>query len=334
MYEQDNTVDREELENFSDLVRKRPYYDLPFESEVEIEFKVKDAGVLRGFIDRVATDEASGKVYVIDYKTSAWPNLYKDTRQVKSYALGLSKMRGIDPDNIVVILDYVRTDYYQPIPMSKKGLELHENYLVMLFKRAEKLLKKYEDTKDIRQFTHTLGDCNFCPMKGKCIAYYLEYNPTYDPDSPTEMSTEDMIEEYLRRKEVASVNSDRADELRKALLVRYDEKGPEVSPKSGMSHDELIKEHFNRMQPEQEDYLTHIIIDKALGKVVDDAIKADPFTNGLVDAQFLKDRVGTLVSRLLPKSVPAKKLSSEFKDYLDDTDIRKWKKRPYLVLKR
>jgi len=334
LYREDNTVDRDELESLSELVKRRPYYDLPYESEVEIEFNVRDKGVMRGYIDRVATDEENGKVYIIDYKTAAWPNLYKDTRQVKSYALGISKLRNIDPDNIVVILDYVRADYYQPIPMSKKGLELHENYLVMLFKRANDLLRKYADTKDIRQFTHTLGDCNFCPMKGKCIAYYLEYNPTFDPTQPDEMNTEDMIEEYLRRKEIASVNFDRADELRKALLVRLDHKGDELSPKSGMTHQEMIKDHFNRIESTQDDFPTQVIVDKALGKLIDEAVKADPFTNGLVDTQFLKERVGTLVAGVLPRSIPVKKVSREFKDHLDEKDIRTWKKRPYLTLKR
>jgi putative RecB family exonuclease len=80
---------------------------------IEKHFDVRLAGGhrLQGYIDRLARD-GSGRVHVIDYKTGKRaPKRFegKDAEQLEAYALAVFDELGADLDEVILVLEFLRT---------------------------------------------------------------------------------------------------------------------------------------------------------------------------------------------------------------------------------
>jgi hypothetical protein len=193
-----------EIQDLAQSVSNKPYFSLPALTEYLVEAEDSEYNLF-GIIDRLAVDVESKKLYIIDFKTAVMPNVSKDLRQLIFYAMIIYESKAtrerivndfkerldidvsfilneLSIDNIVLILDYVRTDVIEI-----HALNPYEyNRQRFLFMRILKEMKSKEDDfrlhQDIRRIPHTDGQCAFCFMKGMCSAYHMVVNCYYDDD--------------------------------------------------------------------------------------------------------------------------------------------------------
>jgi len=324
----DNKKNVETLKDFATILKKRDYYNLPSIKEEYMSIDVRDFGTIIGIPDRVV-DLGDGRILVVDYKTSVfcYPDL--DRRQIMSYAYMLWKDKGVDPDKIEILIDYVRANQVFRYALTRSDLERHENYLISRFKAVKKLISDWETHKDVTKITHTPGNCNLCFMVGICIPYHIYRNPHFDPINIIEMRTEDLIREKIEREEFRKMNEDRIKAINRSLMDRYERNPSE--PDEEICAREVIDEYLTRVQQTVETYDTERVARKYVSERANKMLKGTPF-KGMVDTQYLENEITNFIVDILPQKLSRESVPADIRKKLDNYRERS-SRTPYLRVK-
>ena len=217
-----------EIQEYANVVKSRSYYKYPCQKEVKIEHPLHGSDkkwVINGFVDR-RCETPSSDIIIVDYKTSWMPDIYKDKKQVLAYGYIENKTNGTPPNQITVSVDYVKAKEEHSFTMTNRDIEETEARFIRAFRTAEDLLDEMEKPGfDISKVSHSpaSGVCTICPMKGMCIAYRVVVNAEI-PSTPVEStSSEELYAELGERLDAVSINTARADAIKRALMVRLKE---------------------------------------------------------------------------------------------------------------
>lgn len=193
------------------------------EREIDLEYSLNESWKIRGILDYIG-ETSDGSILIVDWKTSSFPSYNRDYRQILTYGLIVWRLRDVKPEAIRLVVIYPRAETYREYQCTEEILKVHERYVTSAFRHAEKILKEYEKNPDMRRFTHTIGDCSFCVMKGRCSAYRIISIPEDGNDA--EMTTDDLLDEYFSKRELAKALKLRLNVLATALMARLDEDSP------------------------------------------------------------------------------------------------------------
>lgn len=302
------STDKEEreLEACIKKAKGRDYYKLPSERELELEMPVSDIGIFHGILDRVATDAPT--VYLIDFKTTAMPDPFSDLEQMLHYALLLWRVRAVDPENIVIVLDYPRVDSEpRTFHVTKSQLLAVENRLRSNMRKIARLIETYRKYKDLKRITHMPGDCSFCPMKGRCSAYHIHISPLADPGDPEAMDTTSVVRELLELDQYSKLVDARVKALKEAVRIRSEIVTEEIGDTEGRSPREIIEEYYSIIPSSTIEYPAARVIEIYLRQKVSKAIKGAGLT-GMVDEQVLVEIAKEILAPVTPTRMTASSL--------------------------
>ena len=328
VYENQKTVDV--IQDFAAILKTRDYYGFPNEKEESLQVTIAGIGKLVGIPDRIVVLD-DGWHLIVDYKTSVFCYPDVDKRQVLSYAYLLWKAKGIDPNKIQIVLDYVRADEVFRYTLVKADLERHENYLMSRFRAVKKLLDDFERHQDISKVSHTPGDCNLCLMNGTCLPYHVYHNPHFDPIHPVEMSTEDLIREKLEREDFRKINDERIKAVSRALVERYRSDMKEVIGGELKTPRELIDEFMTKVQQTVEVYDTLQVLTRFVSSRASKMIKGSPFQE-TVDTQYLEKEIVGFMLEILPAKLGRESVPEDLRKVLEEYK-QKQARAPFLRVK-
>jgi len=287
------------------IVESRDYFQYEHENEVYLEYTIAKKGRLRGYIDRIV-HFPDGKIGIVDYKTSSMPDVAKDKDQLMSYAYMLVKLRKIDPNNIVLILDYVVKDEIYRFNLRDIDITIHHNTLLSTILEMKEVVDEWNKKKDIRSIEHTPGDCIFCPMNGLCVAYRLLINPVFDGIEESDIMTNaDIAKELAEREYAVKINKARADALKRTLMARY---------KDG---DKTVTTLVSVISPERVSYRSSEVISKLIPDMVDGALRNERFAE-IVNKDSIAGKLTKLMSASLPEYMDRSSLDPELVTKLGD----------------
>lgn len=281
-----------------EIVKSRDYFSLPHENEIYLEHVIANRGRIRGYIDRLV-NLPDGKIGIVDYKTSALPDVAKDKEQLMSYAYMLVKVRGVNPEDIVLILDYTKTNEVYKFELRNIDISIHHNYLLSIILEMEEVIKEWNKKKDIRTIDHTPGDCTFCPMEGICIAHRILMNPVFDGLDESEMMSNKSIAEELAEREYAiKINKSRVEALKRTLMARY------------RNGDTTVKNHVSVIAPEYITYRTSEVFKRIVPKMVTKSLKNKRFAE-IVNKEEISEEIISSIIKILPASMDRSAIPSE-----------------------
>jgi hypothetical protein len=311
------------VESCRKTVEARDYYSLPAVTEIEIEGKICDWFTLWGYPDRISLDLANGILYVVDFKTAAWPEPYKDLRQLMSYVLIIVRnrelrekiarmfsdiigqdvsefMANLTVDNIRIIIDYVKVDEVYPFSVSEEQLTTHENYCMSVGLRMRKLEEEFLNHRNFLKVRHTDGDCAFCIVQGVCPAYRIIRNAAVpESDEPMEtIDTLDLVRECLMREKVVKNNEARVKALKRAILARNQEGDPRIT------------EYFSVRSNKSRVFPTSSVLTKIVPEIVRRSAKSARFGN-LADTGEIERELIEYMSRMLGTSLSKANIPEE-----------------------
>lgn len=328
VYEKESTL--QELSEFQETLESRDYYKLPSVKEEMLSWDVHGLGTLVGIPDRVV-DTGDGTVLIVDYKTSAFAYSDTDRRQVLSYAYLMWKAKGVEPEKITVLLDYVRAQEQFQYKLTQADLERHENYLLSRFRGIRKLLLDFEKDPDISKLPHSPGNCNLCFMVGMCLPYQMVLNPHYSPTDPQDIPTTDLIKEKLDREELAKVNKLRLEALGRTLMFRLEHNLPEPGDTEGRTYKDIIEEHLTKVQGTLEDYDAKEVMKLIVPLRAQKLVKGLPFSE-FVDMQALYNIVTDIILEHIPSRLQRSAVPEDLRKKVEHLK-QKRSKAPYLRVK-
>ena len=294
------------------------------EREVEIEWHLSENYLLRGIIDLLARKDDI--FYIVDWKSSVIPSYDRDYRQILSYAYMLAKGKGINPSLIRLFVVYPQADEVKEYACNDVVIKTHENYLRTMFKYAEKLVKKYKSNNgDMREFTHSVGNCGLCPMKGKCVAYHITVNPSDIGDSMS--STSELISELFEKTEIMKILDERTKAIKNALLLRLDEDSPTFTEEDR----DLIRNHLSVRQNTQTIVSIGEYVSKVRVPMITKCLRSDVVTSASVDT----GAIATLLSGEIEKIAGSKVINAKKIDEsaINKLNVEKRKGKPYISIK-
>ena len=322
------------IKNFATIVQKRAYFAHPHQNEVFVEHEINERWKIRGYIDRLARPDNKSLI-IIDYKTAWEATPYKDLKQLMIYAYIYVTKEGYKPENITLILDYVKAEEQCIFTVTAADIQKIGNNLNSVFMSVEHMLKTYTRTQAIRSIPHRPGDaCSFCNMLGNCSAYKAFYNPSFLDDlTPVEdMPLEDIIKEARVRNEVKSLNEEREKFLKRALLYKYEEiKKKAILSPTDTDTIKTIETYCSIRQTtdrfvRRDDYLKIIV-----PGLVKKALRNDMLRDEL-DTQKMELKIAALLTEQLPETISKNDLDPEFLNKHQNL-IKKRMNKKYLIVK-
>jgi hypothetical protein len=160
----------------------------------------------RGFVDAVLRNKVSGKIMVLECKTSSATNLnpasYKNSAQGIGYSIVLDNLFPSLSSYEVLYLVYLTKSYkYESLPFGKSYLQ-RALWIQELLLDVEEL-KRYEET-------------GVYPMRGEnCVQYYRDckylQSCTLSTNLTTKPMTPEQLEEYNKKEEAYTIQVDIQD---------------------------------------------------------------------------------------------------------------------------
>jgi len=289
-----------EVSALGEIIKTRYYFQYPAENEEHLIVNVRDKGRAQGYPDRMCNAEPLNKFIIVDYKTTEYPDPWGDRPQLIHYAYIKWKRDHIDPERFELVLDYVRSGQEPFVThTTERELQEYENYLVSMLMKVRRIMNDFLAHGEIKKIPHTPGNCTFCPMLGRCIAYQMVINPSYDPINPQHVTTIDLIKELMEREYATKINDARAKVLKQALMTRVKEGGFDPDDTEHRPVKEVIEEFYTMITGSTTEFPTQGVLERILPKRLKKAIKEVPFS-GMVDAQALEYVVRDLLQEFLP----------------------------------
>ena len=301
-----NDDDLEAIETYAVRVQTRPYFaETSFANEVYVKHVLKpDEWALRGYIDRVVY--VGDLVYIIDYKTTWNPNPGADIRQLRIYAYLLHLTKGIKPENMRLLLDYVQEDECCEYTVTAADLALTGNYVMSAFLRAQATIDEYDLHKDMHAIYHRPGSmCTFCHMCGNCLAYKAYHNPAFqDPDHDAEQTIGEMIEELQLRQEAVKINDARAKLLKRALLQKINEADArnDTAAKKDILSKVSVRSRKDRYIPRA------ALLPLLVPSIIKDGFKRQQMKD-MFDTQKIETKMEELLADCLPENLKVSQVS-------------------------
>jgi hypothetical protein len=290
---------RKELEQYAERVKERFYFKLPAVNEQFLKVEIEPGFILRGVPDRVCYSE--NVIYIVDYKTAAIPDPAKDKLQGIAYIYLLSRLEGTDVNKIELVLDYVKTEELYQFKTTSKEMKEFESYLKNSFVQASILREAYTTHGQIRKIPHTVGECTFCSMAGKCLAYQSAVNPVPEPFN-IKVETSSLGTELATVEHMKKIYEERSKALKDALMLRHD------------SGDESVKDYCSVVESKTTVYPSESVLNRILPELIRDAVKLEKY-RFLLDISHLTENllnsiVSILPDTLSPQSIPEGLISS------------------------
>lgn len=320
---QESSQLRKDVEKYAKRVQSREYYTYPAVNERELRVRIDNLGILLGYPDRVVT-YPDRRVKIVDYKTTAWPNMVKDLQQVLSYAFMVHLLDNIDPERITVVLDYVQTNEVREYTLSDWELKRHENLLRGTFARATSILREFERKgRDLWRLYYTPGpSCSFCPVTGICPAYHLVASPVTDQTSPAEMTVEEILNELATREPIATQYAKRIEILKRALLLRA------TAGENAKEMEERIREERSIVRSSVSEISSRAFLAQLVPSAVKRAVKGHVGASS-IDTQVIEKKVIEALETVLPDMIAADNVPDEYAKKLKDKIVTK-QRAPYL----
>ncbi len=307
---------RDDITQFVELLQSRDYFSLFSENEVFIKMKFLNFGFLSGIIDRlIRTDD---EIIIVDYKTSALSDPKTDFKQLKIYAFILSSIENLSGKKIKLILDYIRVNEVYYDEFTFEDYDLYEDYLLLTYEEIIKLEREFLKLKNIKDITHTVGDCSFCPMLGRCAAYQITINLDADLDN-IKSTTESLAEELKIKNAQLKILEKRCEVLKDALLYRHNE------------GDELVKTYGSIIKSASTFYPADKVLDKILPVLIETALK-DVKYKSILNIPKIVEAIKDVFLRMLDENLRPKDIPSKFLTNVQNFII-KVPKKPYIRLK-
>lgn len=304
---------RNEISSFIDVVKERDYFKLEARKETTLKYQLADRWYLKGIIDRLCHD--GDKHIIVDYKTTGYPEPLKDLPQMFSYGVLAWRDLGIQPENIKIVIDYVREPYLFEYELDESTLVSHENWLRAMFAQVEHTTDMFIRERNVKKLTHTPTSCGFCPMQGICPAYRLVINPEVNPLEPEDISTQDMLIELSEREYVLKLYSKRVEVIKRALLEREEQGDTEV------------REHRTIVRPKTTIIKRDMFIKRVLPAMIKKAMRGG-FSN-MADSQVLENNIKDILVSLLPEVMSPKDIPQEYEGKIRDI-VLTTSRSPYL----
>ena len=309
----DTPSDKRNILSWLDRLKSRPYYEYPAETELRLSTRIGVAGSLLGIIDRLY--HIDGKWVIVDYKTTEMPDPMKDFRQLTMYALLLWKSRRVAPENITLHLDYIAADAQFSESVSMETLVEAEQYVSRILKNMHGLISDFERHRDISKIDHTVGECSFCPMKGKCLAYRSVTEPSF----PDLTDTLDIIRQVAQMDNLKKLYDERSKALKAALLCR------------GESGDDAVSKYCTIVRSESTVYPTEAVLSALIPHIVE--MMAQKVRYGsLIPTGELADLLIDSIRELLPDDVSHASVPEKYHSIVERTR-RTVPKSPFIKLK-
>jgi hypothetical protein len=239
------------------------------------------------------------KWLVIDYKTSAFPDVTPDKRQLLAYAYMLYR-RGVDLGNIVLILDYVRKDDLITFQVGIDEVKHFEHYLRFISSGIRSLEDELRVHHNMKQISHNSANCMGCPVVGLCDAYRLTLHPSVSGVEPIEMVASEIIDEYKKLDTLASLLEKRLKALKAALILRHEQ------------GDEVVTRSFRLIRGTLQTCPTDKAVHRLLGEILWECADLESF-----EATRFKQYLTTLLMAFLPEQLPWKSIPPQFQPILE-----------------
>jgi len=296
---------RNELELYSDRVKKRDYFKYPAVTEQFLKVSIEPEFIFRGIPDRICY--ADDNIYIVDYKTAAIPDPLKDKIQGLAYIFLLSNIEGIEPERFTLIIDYVKADETYRFKTTAKEMKEYEKFLRNAFIQTSILKEAFQTHGQIRKIPHSVGDCSFCPMVGSCIAYQSTVNPVPEPLS-LKAETEVLAKELITVEGMKKLYDERSKALKQALLLRHE------------TGDEAVRDYCSIVESKTTVYPSEAVLNKILSDIVRSAVRNDKY-RFLIDQSRLTDQLLHFLITFLPDNLSAQSIPSGYVDSLNDLQV-------------
>lgn len=285
--ETDISVDLDENSTFHGIPDRR------FIRDVEVIDPISDAVFQRS------------KHHVTDWKTTNYPDPYADMVQMRGYGWLLCRTEQIEPDDVVLVLDYVAADRIVTETFSRYDYEQFTNYLRGMFARTRRTLKRFaEYENDITKMSHTPGECTFCPMIGRCAAYRIMIEPSHPTADLESTPTIDLVNELEERRQVLSLYEKRCTAIKQALITR------------DAAGDADVRAHVTLVSSTFEQYPVEPALRIMLPRIIRASLKASGLLSE-VDTGVLQDKLTESLLVMMPASLSKNAVPEPFKKALN-----------------
>lgn len=239
----------------------------------------------------------------------------EESRNIVSI-LGYTELR---PTDCIMIVDYLRLDIIKRYDVTEYDIASFENRCTLSFRRISDTLAEWDRDHDVNRVVHRPGDCTFCPMRGKCIAYRVVVNAAFDPVNPDTVSTEEIIQELTQREHVAKLYTDRIIALKTALMMRFNE------------GDKVVTDGYKKVTRPIYTYPTDKVLKRLLPKMFKTPVKNIKFQT-MIDWQQVYAAIYDIIGNFAPGSLKTSNIPKEYTD--DVADLKEvYQSKPYLQKK-